>query len=94
MIKASGFSYPLKTIDEGSIGLPVELDALYGNESLDFLLCLNIKNKQSISHQNFRLIMSKKYTHFQMKMDETKINIKTSTEHKRIIADACIDELL
>jgi hypothetical protein len=33
-------------------------------------------------------------THFQTNIDETKINIKTRTEHKRIMADACIDELL
>jgi hypothetical protein len=44
IMKASGFSYPLKTI-VGSIGLPVELDALYGNESFDFRLCLCVTMK-------------------------------------------------
>jgi hypothetical protein len=45
IMKASGFSYPLKTI-VGSIGLPVELDALYGNESFDFRLCLCSDNEK------------------------------------------------
>ena len=33
-------------------------------------------------------------THFQINIDDTKINIKIKTEHNNIMADACMDELL
>ena len=39
-------------------------------------------------------VIKMNFTHFQTKIDDTKINIKTRTEHRRIMAEACIDELL
>jgi hypothetical protein len=77
----------------GSIGLPVELDddeVLYGSESFDLLLCL-IKIFILIK---FLLNYFGECTHFHTNIDDTKTNIKTRTEQRRIMAEVCIDELL